>query len=235
MKLRRIPLLLYLLAVVGFGIFGAVHRQSYPDITTQPDYLNQLSVAVLPDEACAMASQDMLERFPQTPIIARVTPISDLIPLFYVNQQKFRVQQVFSGEELSVGEEIWITDPSWCVLVDDVYRHFEGGYVAPPKQGQEYLVFLSRKLEVVDGWSDTPVYQLSGQGMISPLFCYQDLDTHVDTVPSGLLDSSVPFSEMSQCEFMTATQTGMDILMEAKHALLAQYPCEFLKYDNGTP
>ena len=134
-----------------------------------------------------------------------------------------------------MGEEIWITDPSWCVLVDDVYRHFEGGYVAPPKQGQEYLVFLSRKLEVVDGWSDTPVYQLSGQGMISPLFCYQDLDTHVDTVPSGLLDSSVPFSEMSQCEFMTATQTGMDILMEAKHALLAQYPCEFLKYDNGTP
>ena len=117
MNLRRIPLLLYLLAVVGFGIFGAIHRQSYPDITTQPDYLNQLSVAVLPDEACAMASQDMLERFPRTPIIARVTPISDLIPLFYVNQQKFRVQQVFSGEELSVGEEIWITDPSWCVLV----------------------------------------------------------------------------------------------------------------------
>ena len=70
MNLRRIPLLLYLLAVVGFGIFGAIHRQSYPDITAQPDYLNQLSVAVLPDEACAMASQDMLERFPHTPIIS---------------------------------------------------------------------------------------------------------------------------------------------------------------------
>ena len=212
MKLRHIPSLLYLLAIVGFGIFGAINRQSYPDITAQPDYLNQLSVAVLPDEACAMASQDMLERFPHTPIIARVTPISDLIPLFYV------------GEELSVGEEILITDPSWCILVDDVYHHLEGGYVTPAQQGQDYLVFLSRQLEVVDGWADTPVFQLSGNGMISSIFCYNDLNSHVNTVPGGLLNSSVPFSEIHQCEFMTATQEGMDILMDAKHALLAQYP-----------
>lgn len=224
MKLRHIPSLLYLLAIVGFGIFGAINRQSYSDITAQPNYLDQLSVAVLPNEACVIASQEIREEFPGTPIVARVTPTSDLIPLFYINQQKFRVQQVFSGEELSVGEEILITDPSWCILVDDVYHHLEGGYVTPAQQGQDYLVFLSRQLEVVDGWADTPVFQLSGNGMISSIFCYNDLNSHVNTVPGGLLNSSVPFSEIHQCEFMTATQEGMDILMDAKHALLAQYP-----------
>lgn len=223
MRLRHIPSLLYLLAIVGFGIFGAINRQSYPDITAQPNYLDQLSVAVLPDEACIIASQEIRKEVPSAPIVARVTPTSDLIPLFYLNQQKFRVQQVFSGEELSVGDEILITDPSWCVLVDDVYHHLEVGYVAPAQQGKDYLVFLSQQLEVVDGWADTPVFQL-GSGMISPIFCYDDLNTHVTTVPGGLLGSSVPFSEIRQCEFMTATQEGMDILMEAKHALLAQYP-----------
>lgn len=224
MKPKRIFSLLLLLAVVGFGVFGAVNRLSYPETTANPDYMEQLRVATLSQDGCDIALQNMQQKLPQSPIILRVTPTSDLTPIFYAGKQRFLVEEVYAGEHLKAGDEIWIVSGSWCALIDEVYQQMVFYFVNAPKQGQEYLVFLSGQVEIVDGFASLPVFQLQNGILLDPIFCYNDLDTQVDTPIGQPLDITVPYREVSNQEFFAESQTVMDALVEAKHALLAQYP-----------
>lgn len=216
---RHILPLIFLAAVVGFGLFGATKRQTYPDITSQPDYMDRLAVALLPEEACTLAAQQMIEELPQSPIIALVTPTSDLVPQFYSCKQRFYIQEVYAGEELKKSDMIWITDPELCVLPwGDGYGSLNCGFVNPPQQGQEYLVFLSGEVEIVDGWDDLPTYQLRDDLILSPVLCCNDWNTQVDP------ESPTYLKNMRWQEFFTKTQQGMDTLMEAKHQVMEQFP-----------
>lgn len=224
MKPKRIFSLLLLLALVGFGVFGAVNRLSYPETTANPDYMDQLQVATLSQDGCDIVLQNMQQKLPQSPIILRVTPTSDLIPIFYAGKQRFLVEEVYAGDHLKPGDEIWIVSGSWCALIDETYQQMVFYFVNAPKQGQEYLVFLSGQVEIVDGFEALPVYQLQNGILLDPIFCYNDLDTQVDTPIGQPLDITVPYKEVSDQEFFAESQTVMDALVEAKHALLAQYP-----------
>ena len=224
MKPKRIFSLLLLLALVGFGVFGAVNRLSYPETTANPDYMDQLQVATLSQDGCDIVLQNMQQELPQSPIILRVTPTSDLIPMFYAGKQRFLVEEVYAGDDLKAGDEIWIASGTWSAIIDEVYQQMVFYFVNAPKQGQEYLVFLSHQVEIVDGFEPLPVFQLRSGIHIDPIFCYNDLDTHVETPPGQPLDITVPYREVSNQEFFAESQTVMDALVEAKHALLAQYP-----------
>lgn len=224
MKPKRIFSLLLLLALVGFGVFGAVNRLSYPETTANPDYMDQLQVATLSQDGCDIVLQNMQQKLPQSPIILRVTPTSDLTPIFYAGKQRFLVEEVYAGDHLKPGDEIWIVSGSWCALIDETYQQMVFYFVNAPKQGQEYLVFLSGQVEIVDGFEALPVYQLQNGILLDPIFCYNDLDTQVDTPIGQPLDITVPYKEVSDQEFFAESQTVMDALVEAKHALLAQYP-----------
>lgn len=224
MKPKRIFSLFLLLALVGFGVFGAVNRLSYPETTANPDYMDQLQVATLSQDGCDIVLQNMQQKLPQSPIILRVTPTSDLTPIFYAGKQRFLVEEVYAGDHLKPGDEIWIVSGSWCALIDETYQQMVFYFVNAPKQGQEYLVFLSGQVEIVDGFEALPVYQLQNGILLDPIFCYNDLDTQVDTPIGQPLDITVPYKEVSDQEFFAESQTVMDALVEAKHALLAQYP-----------
>ena len=215
---RRVLPLLFLAAVVGLGIFGAVKRQTYTDTTAPADYLDRLAVSLLGDEGCEIAARQMVEQLPQSSIIARVTPTSQLVPQFYSCKQRFYVEQVYAGEGLENSDMIWITDPEWCVLPwGDGYGILCCGFVNPPRMSQNYLVFLSGEVEAVDGWDDLPTYQLRDDLMLSPILCCNDWNPQVDP------QASVYLKDLGWQEFFTQTQQGMDVLMEAKHTLLAQY------------
>ena len=166
----------------------------------------------------------MQQELPQSPIILRVTPTSDLIPMFYAGKQRFLVEEVYAGDDLKAGDEIWIASGTWSAIIDEVYQQMVFYFVNAPKQGQEYLVFLSHQVEIVDGFETLPVFQLRSGIHIDPIFCYNDLDTHVETPPGQPLDITVPYREVSNQEFFAESQTVMDALVEAKPALLAQYP-----------
>lgn len=224
MKPKGLFSCLMLLAVVGFGVFGAVNRLSYPETTANPDYMDQLQVATLSQDGCDIVLQNMQQKLPQSPIILRVTPTSDLTPIFYAGKQRFLVEEVYAGEHLKAGDEIWIVSGSWCALIDEVYQQMVFYFVNAPKQGQEYLAFLSGQVEIVDGFEALPVFQLQNGILLDPIFCYNDLDTQVDTPIGQPLDITVPYKEVSDQEFFAESQTVMDALVEAKHALLAQYP-----------
>lgn len=224
MKAKCIFSLLLLLALVGFGVFGAVNRWSYPETTADPHYMDQLQVATMTQEGCAFALQNMQQKLPQSPIILRVTPTSDLTPIFYAGKQRFLVEEVYAGDHLKPGDEIWIVSGSWGAIIDEVYRQMVFYFVNAPKQGQEYLVFLSHQVEIVDGFASLPVFQLQNRVLIDPIFCYDDMDTQVDAPPGQKLDMTVPYKEVADQEFFAESQAVMDALVEAKHALVEQYP-----------
>ena len=224
MKWPRRILALLVLLVVGFGVFGAAKRQTYPETTAQPNYMENLMVATLNQDGCSYILQNLQEKLPRSPIILRVTPTTDLIPIFYAGKQKFVVEEVYAGDSLKVGEEIWVVSGSWCAVIDHQYRQMAFYFVNTPKQGQEYLIFLSRQLKIVDGFDPLPVYQLQKGVSIDPVFCYNDLDTQVDAPPGQPLDILVPYREVADQEFFAESQAIMDAMVEAKHALLEQYP-----------
>lgn len=218
---RRFLPLLFLLAVVGCGIFGAQKRQTYPDITAPSDYLDRLAVFRLSDDGCTKAAQQMVEQLPNSPIIALVTPTSQPVPQFYSYKQRFFVDRVYTGEGLEESDMIWITDPEWCVLPwGDGYGNISCGFVNPPQMSQKYLVFLSGEVEIVDGFPDLPTYQLRSDLILSPILCCNDWNTQVDP------DSPTYLKYMKWQEFFPETQQGMDMLMEAKHTVMAQFPAE---------
>lgn len=224
MKLRFLPHLFFLAAVVAFGIFGAVRRQTYTDVTAQPNYMEHLTVATMNQYSCDHGVQNMQQELSRSPMILRVTPTSDLVPIFYAGKQRFAIQEVYAGDGLKAGDEIWVVSGSWCVLVDEVYQQIVLRFVNIPRQGQEYLIFLSGQVELVDGFEDLPVFLLQEGIGIDPVFCYNDMDTQVDTPPGQPLDMTVPYKEVADQEFFAESQAIMDAMVEAKHTLLEQYP-----------
>ena len=224
MKLRYVPHLLLLAAVVGFGIFGAQKRQTYTDITAQPQYMDELKVATLNQDGCDYILQDLQEELSRSPMILRVTPTSHLTPIFYAGKQRFVVQEVYAGDNITPGDEIWVVSGSWCVLVDEVYQQIVLRFVNIPRQGEEYLIFLSRPVELVDGFESLPVFLLQEGIGIDPIFCCNDMDTQVDTPDGQPLGMTVPYQDVADQEFFSESQAIMDALVAAKHAVLEQYP-----------
>lgn len=228
MKRRHLILpILMLLVVVGFGIFGAMHRSTYTDLTAQPDYIQNFMVAELHETAVSDACQFQARELPNSPIIARVTPTSELEPQCYTSRQQFLVQEVFAGEGLQAGQVIWIGDSAGPVLPGGNPDSVECGYVNIPQKGWEYLVFLSGPVEVVDGFPTLPTYTLANHPryLINPIFCYQDFGT-MEVVPCDDYGTYVPYSQVSGNEFFSTTQEGLEMMLELKHSLLEQYPKE---------
>ena len=225
MKLRHIPPLLFLAAVVGFGVHGIQMRQTYTDITAQPQYQDTFTVGEIPEEACFHACQLMPQDLPSFPIIARVTPTSPQVPQFYVSKQKFQVLEVFAGDQLTVGEEIWLLAELWAALPQPQGRYLQTGFVNYPQPGRDYLVFLSREVEVVDGFPELPTYLLGGdpRHVITPIFCYEEPETSIIIEQEGFR-TYVSYAEVKSNEFFATTPATMDAMVELKHTMLEQYP-----------
>lgn len=227
MKPRRLIPFILILVVVGFGIFGAMHRSTYTHLTAQPDYIQNFMVAELHEEAAQDTCRFQAQNLPNSPIIARVTPTSELEPQCYTSRQQFLVQEVFAGDGLQAGQVIWIGDIAGAVLPGGTPDSVECGYVNLPQKGQEYLVFLSGPVEVVDGFPTLPTYTLASHPryLITPIFCYEDFGTTV-VAPLQGLGTYVPYSQVSTNEFFATSQEALEAILELKHTLLEQYPKE---------
>lgn len=213
---------LVLALTVGFGIFGGINRQSYTDITSQPGYLDQFAVAEMPEGVCLNACQVLEQALPEAPIILRVTPIGELEPQFEFFLIPFRVEEVYAGEELAVGDEIWVGRQSNSLIVErEGGRYAELGFVNVPEQGREYLIFLSDRI-IQDEGRTICFFWESDMATQVPMFCYDDIPNTFIT-PDGV-STYVSYSEVADNEFFATTQAGLDAMAELKEAMLERYP-----------
>ena len=217
---RRILALLVLLVVVGFGIFWVIRRQAQTPTPLQLDDLTPLSVSLLPDDTCTAAAREMVEQLPNSPIIARVSASSSPISRGSALIQRFYVREVCAGEGLEEHTLIWLTSGQWNILRDREPPGLQSGYVNLPQNNWDYLVFLAQAEEEPPTMDGYPIYELRDDLILAPILCCDDWNAQVDETRGD----TMLYKEARWQEFFTQTQQGMDVLMEAKHTVMDQFP-----------
>ena len=226
LKLKRYAfLLLVIVLFLSAAVFGLVYRRTYTDVTAEENYLEQLDAAEMPGELCVNACTYLKDVFTAAPVILRVTVTGEMENYFYVSQQKAAVKQIYAGEGLSVGQEIYITSDSWSILAPGRKRplELERNFVNVLRVGEDYLVFL--RDDRVEFYEETPVYYLVRHDyMVSfaPVFWYEDTENAV--IPTVAYNTYVPYSLVKDNEFFVNSEEGLEAWKALKAEMLAKYP-----------
>lgn len=208
------------LAIGAAAAFGMSKRVTYTDIAAQEGYLDQLKVAELTEEPAGYACAAMREALPESSIIVKVEATGEYEPLFGAGRQKVRVVRVYAGEELAMGQELYVCSDSWMISLYGATRSLERGFVNIMRTGEEYLVFGSEVLE--DLCDDLPAIKLNQVRFIAPVFAYKDF-AHV-ILPTGESHTYVPYSGVKDNEFFPQSETSLKLWQELKADMLAAYP-----------
>lgn len=213
-----LPLCVFLAAMA----FGMIKRQTYKDIFEQENYLDQLTVAELPEDFVERQCAILSERLPQVPVILRVEVEGEIEHLFHVDRQKIIIREVYAGEGLAAGEEYYLFARAWRLSLDGYYNAINTGYVNMLQAGTEYLVFVEDVLEDLKG--DLPALKVYDDGRVStvPVFCYEDRQSVV--IPLSEDPTYVPYKDVKDNEFFTTSEKGLEMLEALKGKILSLYP-----------
>lgn len=216
MKLRY-HMLLTAILVICFGIIGISKHSSYTDITSDAYFVNDFQIAEIPTAFAVDDCQSLKESLPYAPIILKVTPVDSPEYFFGGRQQKFCIKEVFSGEDLQIGDEIYITADHWKVYPAE--KIMDMGFVNIPQKGTDYLVFLSGSI----GYSQhqIEVFRLQSGKYINPIFSYKSYENKI--YPTTGEATYVPYSEVSENEFYATESEGIDAFLTLKHQLISLY------------
>lgn len=211
-----------LLVTVGFGVFGRMFYQSHTDVTSEPGYLDNFSVAEMTEDVSEISGVEMKQSLPEAPVILRVTALAEPEPEFNLYLYPFRIEQVYKGENLEVGDEIRVGRFSRGLIVErEGGRYLEAGFVNVPKQGKEYLVFLSDYI-VKDGSRLVGFFQEGEAIAPLPMFCYEDIpNTQVEVTG---FSTYVSYRDVKDSEFFGTTPKSAAYWEQLKAEMLQKYP-----------
>ncbi|OUN26040.1 hypothetical protein [Pseudoflavonifractor sp. An85] len=230
MKMRWVLLSVTALTIAAAVYGGAVIRPTFTDYTSQENWKEHFMVAGVDGSFGVDNCGVMKEYLPQSPYILRVEVLGDLEVLFGQAQQKVKVKQVYAGDGLEVGREIYLSRRGWSVVFVEPYS-IERQYVNIMDVGREYLVFANGEIDALD--SDLPVYSCckgfekeTGETvsfLVAPVFCYD----HTDNVPlqaTGNYGTYVPYSEAKDNEFFGMTSEMVEAWEQLKAEMIQKYP-----------
>lgn len=207
-------------AIIGCGVFGILKRKSYTDITSDPNYLDQIYVAELSAEFAVESCERMAEILPGAPNILRVSFTDNLEHLFGISRQKAKVEEVYAGNKIKAGDELYLTADCWSMIVREDFASIQRGFVNIPQQEEQYLVFLGEEIETLD--DSLFVYGLYQESLITPMFCYADISNIV--IPTAGDTTYVPYSQVRNNEFFAESEQGLDAWYNLKNKMISSYP-----------
>lgn len=216
----RISVCLTILVTLALSVWGWSYKDSYTDVTSDPHYLDSMVVAEIPEAFVLEDCSTLLDTLPQVEFILRVTPTESYEQLFGTGQQKVVVQEVYSGNGVQSGQEIFITSRRWNLFLYDGEKSIERGYVNVMKSDADYLVFCSEIIEVEN--QDIKVLRLYEDSYIAPVFCYENIENKVVT-PSGET-TYVPYTSVKNNEFFACTEVAVTAWSDLKTEMLRLYP-----------
>lgn len=91
------------------AILGISKKSSYTNVSTDQSFVNEFSVAEMPTAFAKEECRRLEHSLPSSPVILKVTPAAPLEYFFGGRQQKVRILEVYAGEGLSTGDEIYVT------------------------------------------------------------------------------------------------------------------------------
>ena len=208
--------------IIMFAVFGIAKRQSYTDVSRDENYLNSLTVAEMQTDLVLSNCNHLSQILHDIPFIIRVSTTEDVEHMFLRSRQKVCVEEVYAGEGVVPGDEIYLTSPSWKLLIDSKDNSIQRGFINILKADHEYLVFISQKLEVSN--ESIPVYELYSECNIAPVFCYEDFQNVIVPIDADATSTAIPYVLFKDNEFFAATEEGLAIWQELKRAMISTYP-----------
>ena len=179
-----------------------------------------MMVAEIPESIAIEDCNSMLEALPQVKFILSVTPTAPYEQLFGIGQQKVVVQEVYSGKDVEIGQEIYIMSQRWNLCLYDGENSIERGFVNVLKPDMDYLVFCS---ETVDSSQlNGKVFRLYENSHIAPVFCFKDIENQI-IVPSGE-STYVPYIYVKNNEFFASTENAASAWKNLKTEMFKLFP-----------
>lgn len=205
------------LAVMALGI---VKKQTYTDLAKQENYLAQVQVAELPERIAENACAVMSQSLPNSAIILRVEVTGEIEHLFQVGRQKAVIREVYAGNELEKGEEIYIFSNHWQLVSDGNHDSIGRRFVNIMEVGTEYLVFaeaVSEEMETGD-----LLVELCDDFIIAPVFCYEERQNVI--VPTSDDTTYVAYADVMDNEFFVTSEETLQLVETLKSRMLSLYP-----------
>lgn len=206
--------------ILAAAIFGIVKKESYTNITGEENYLEQLYVAEIPEKLATNACSQMLTELPKVPFVLRVQSVGETEHLFGVSRQKVVVREVYEGNELEGGQEIYIWSRHWRLSLNGDYPSIERGFVNVMNDGSEYLIFATQEIDVPD--EKIPIFELYDDSMITPMFCYEEKKNVI--VETSGETTYVLYRQVKGNEFFGETEEALNAWKQLKTKMLALYP-----------
>lgn len=215
---RRLKIILLLVIFVSAAV-GLYKKQSYTNITAEPNMMDhftvaQLDIGMISDDFGEILKEELLN----SNIIIRARATGEIIHHYRLNEQYGEVLEVYRGDNhVDIGDEIGIISPGWLFFFDDMSANM--GFINFMEEGEEYLLFIEEKVDTLDPLDNTYVVV---DAIVSPVFSYKDKDNIIAKTEGEI--SYVPFSEVSQNEFFVNSNEVLDMLMGLKHDLIEEFP-----------
>ena len=205
--------------ILAAAVFGLSKRNTYQDLAHSEDPYADVLVAELPEKIALTNCERMRTALPAAPLIMRVQVLEDLEYVFNDSKLKVRVEDVFSGTDCAVGDEIYLTG-RFHLSFDEDQTTLECFFVNVPKVGEDYLVFVEER--VVSYHDPLPVYRMFPDSIFAPIFHYADSQCTI--LPTDGLNTYVPYEMVRENEFFVMTERAFQALTDLKHEMLERYP-----------
>lgn len=219
----RIRITAIIIVAVFFfsGIFGMVKRTTYKDITAHDNYMDALQTAVLPEEMAISCCADMPAKLSEASTVIKAKVTGELEQLFHNTRQKIQVEKVLKGSGIQEGSEVYVFSEEWRVSLSIEPASIECGFVDIMGEGEEYLIFLSGR--VLDSKEGVPMYEIYGETIINPVFCYKDKEEKAVKYDPKNEHTYVPYREVKGNEFFCDSENGYKAWRELKERMLREY------------
>lgn len=219
----RIRITAIIIVAVFFfsGIFGMVKRTTYKDITAHDNYMDGLQTAVLPEEMAISCCADMPAKLSEASTVIKAKVTGELEQLFHNTRQKIQVEKVLKGSGIQEGSEVYVFSEEWRVSLSIEPASIECGFVDIMGEGEEYLIFLSGR--VLDSKEGVPMYEIYGETIINPVFCYKDKEEKAVKYDPKNEHTYVPYREVKGNEFFCDSENGYKAWRELKERMLREY------------
>lgn len=225
-EFMRQKLLLFFTVCVFLSVmaFGIVKKQTYTDLVKQENYLAQIQAAELAESIAENECAVMSQSLPNSAIILRVEVTGEIEHLFQVDRQKVVIKEVYAGNELEKGEEIYIFSKHWQLVLDGNPNSIERGFVNIMEVGTEYLVFAEAVSEDIE--TGALVVKLYDDFYITPVFCYEEHQNVI--MPISGDTTYVSYKDVMDNEFFVTSEEALQIVETLKSQMLSLYPRDII-------
>lgn len=196
---------------------GLSKRDTHKNPFESEESINNLNVSMLRNDQLSIFEGSLKDTIINDSIIVlKVVPLEEPKFDFQATTQKVKVEEIFKGEGVNVGDEILITLMSWHYFNEKESMNLF--FVNFMKIGDEYMIFIDEKIET-EIYEDV-IYQIGGFA-ITPVFNYKNVENKV--IETTLDEPFVKYGEVRDNEFFCSNEETLAALKKFKYEMMSQF------------